>query len=1118
MSNSLEDMSVNDLYEDHRIIENDHASTGASLDAGLAELRALTGGAPKAAPSVDEGLSEITSLDAQATAQDTAAIGTFNSAVINPGDPDGPGPAAAEGPGVWGKIGSAAQFLAAPLASLGSAALAPIAHEYESEGVLDTVGEAFQVSGKALMDQLFPTYGESKSYGSDISKNLLPNASPDVQVAVGTTLEMIADPTISLGLPMFKAIQTGLRTAASSRAATGGETTAGIIENGLHELFTVGKAPDTSLITDIGSLARKADAGDAASLVELNIKLDSDPLLQRLTTAADDVDVEAYLAKVDDLMGNTDAPDFHFGEGVDDMDAILRSTMLTNDAAKPVTLNVSKMRTTEDMDRILNNVIEVYKADFLKVKGYQSNSATMAKAQNKQLVDLLGTKAKSFLPEEAYALRQALVSSAYNLKTLAQRTLDDSSGIAELAFERSMIVHRAIQEKVTGVGAHAGRLLQSHAITASAGRARVKDVRKLIENIDGNPHTRRVIKQFLAGTSDASQLNKIIHKTMFAKTTDALFEVFTNSILSGPITHMVNIASNGAMLAWAPTETVLKGMSAAARGNFLGAKNDFSESAAMLQGISEGIGDVFRLASKSADWNGLRLPQEMLEMHEMAKLQMRPAITSEELGVSGVLGQFVDYAGKVIRFPGSALVAEDKAFKLIQYRMHTASQATRKANVVNGTAADKAAVFNAFKNNPTDVMKANSIDMSSYYTFTAELGTAGKAMHTWIRSTPGVRYLAPFFKTPTNIVKMGTRNSVVGNVFKDLNAATGLMNEAGDLARARLAMGTMAPMALISMVDLNNISGGVDMATEQGRFKASQGVPPYSIRLGDTWYSYEKIEPLRAVLGLIVNYAEAIDGIEMTDPETGEDTDLYTEAFTTLVSPFIQTVGDAYMLETIGGVMNMLDGIRSGSPEYAGQHLQKTMASMTVPQLLQQLNTTYFDKNYRMADGYLDMLRKRIPGMSSDLAPNRTIWGDEQLYGEGLGVDIISPIKTSTKKLDSLDEELLRLNVPIPSMPKEIAIKGINLELTQEERSEFNRIRGQGFEGGPTLKDTFLEVFNDPAFAVLSDIDKKEILTKQFNDATESTKMFTFGTSKSLQDQYFKKLEAREIQRRSTQQ
>ena len=55
-----------------------------------------------------------------------------------------------------------------------------------------------------------------------------------------------------------------------------------------------------------------------------------------------------------------------------------------------------------------------------------------------------------------------------------------------------------------------------------------------------------------------------------------------------------------------------------------------------------------------------------------------------------------------------------------------------------------------------------------------------------------------------------------------------------------------------------NISGGGDPDPNKRRVQMASGWQPYSIKVGDKWYSYNRIQPLGTLLGMAADVADAI--------------------------------------------------------------------------------------------------------------------------------------------------------------------------------------------------------------------------------------------------------------------
>lgn len=645
---------------------------------------------------------------------------------------------------------------------------------------------------------------------------------------------------------------------------------------------------------------------------------------------------------------------------------------------------------------------------------------------------------------------------------------------------------------------------------------------------------RRLAKRMVAqGDMDAAQVNRFTSKLRIKANQglDGVYELYVNSILSGPITHAVNIGSNAILTTWLPTQQFVEGASAFARRDFDKASADFAKGRKMFAGLMEGVGDMFRLYGKEnrgKGMTGLGYDKSIDIAAEKLKARHKPAIGMEG---DDLLAGAVNKLGAFVRLPGNVLQEEDKWFKMIHYRMHTNSAAMEKAMMHNASNGGKMTrqqignMYNFHRINPDQLAIDTAKDLGEYYTFTNQLEKHGRKGSSWIRGTPGMRYMFPFINTPTNIVKMGLNHGMYGNLTKDLKVALGKGVPAAerDAAIAKIAMGSLVPATIVGMLDEDRITGRIDMATQVGRFKHSQGKPEYSIRAGDTWYSYEKIEPFRSIVGLYVTFKDAMTNIRHFDPDSGEPNELIDKIAFAGIAPVLQTITDNYMMNEIGGVMEILNAASVGNPDSFLETFQKVGANMTVASGVRQANNVFFDGAYRQADGYIESVMAGIPGLSKTLPIRRTLWGDEQHHPEGLFADIISPVYTASVKQDEVDRHMIDLEVDIPGVPRYVSFPlgqgqdPVRVKLTPQQRETYAIVRGKGVGSNqPTLKDVIAQTYVHPDYQNSSEMDQRMFLGNIISDY-QSIANDVVKDMPEVVAEFHKNLAFKEAERRRTQ-
>ena len=959
-------------------------------------------------------------------------------------------------------IGGIFNSIISPFSAFGNAVLAPFTTLNEDPGnVLST----FQASGSAFasslgfQDSLNPN--TQIDFGAEASEALFgPIENPIASEVVRTLTATLSDPAIVMGTSAMKVMERSLKTSALGKAEVSP------FRAGLEEILGFSRVPDRQQAQML-RLATKADAGDVSSINKLS-ELLNDTEVNKAIATVEEREAREFLTQIVGPQG---------GESVSMIKpATTPESITTNLNSSEVKINLNSYNSPEELEQLVQGLTNFYKDEYKTLLPKVTTKNLQEDAQLVQLSDLIGKPVSNLELDEAYALRQALLSSSQLARdTIKAYKLDPSrSDQGFVAVTKALTLVKAINAKTRSLETHAGRLLNIQRANAEPSRETIEELRGFIDDLRTDPTLSEDNLDLLAQLTpeELSRTGKDLFKPNMA---DYGHEIFTNAILSGPQTHAINIVSNASNLILRPTQKVLEGMSAASRLDFQKANVDFKQSKEMMAALLGSVKDVVGIISRTTDRTEV-LPEHLINSHEIAASHYRPKITAENIGTEGTLGSFIDIMGNSVRFFGNSLVTQDHIFKMINYRMSLQAEAVARASRKTADPEEYAMLKQHYINVPDVEDIRQAVDTAEYYTFTNQLGEAGTATKVWVKRTPGMRWILPFVQTPTNIVKFGVRHSTLGNVYKDVLPAIKGTGAEKDLARAKLAIGTMMPLAFMEAMG-DNITGSVDQATPEGRFAAQNGRPPYSIKFGDQWVSYEKIEPFRTIVGLMVDYKTAINNL---DPETDEA--LITEWTAVAVAPFLAVTTDNWMLPQLGDTIRILDASKEGNTENALKKFEQISASMMVPNLFNQSNRM-FDKTLRDADTFVEKLKARTPGLSSDIPPYRNLWGEEMTIPSGLGPDIVSPFPVRDNA-DKTAQEILRLSdagdlVDLPGLRRKI----YGIQLNNVQISRFSEIRGQGLEarGMPPLKDAISEVINTEVYKNGSDALKGKMITYQIN-------------------------------------
>jgi len=707
-------------------------------------------------------------------------------------------------------------------------------------------------------------------------------------------------------------------------------------------------------------------------------------------------------------------------------------------------INLANLNTTEDVSTLID---EVARADAPNINDARRQKIT--KQDLPKLADDLGMtvddllarrQGEAFNAEQILAARKVLVASGENLVKLAGAAKNGSEMDLAL-FRRAMSQHRAIQSQVSGMTAEAGRALQSFRVVAASSREQERLIKEALQTTGGEAVSRDMAAM-LSELDDPAQIGRFVKDANKATTRDQLYEVWINGLLSSPTTHMVNILSNTIVAALTVGERKIA--------SAIGPNIPPGETSAQLKGLVDGARDGFRLA-----WNALKTGEPTDPMQKVEAEKFR-AVTSENLNIAGPAGRFADFMGEAIRVPGRLLTAGDEYFKSVGYRMELYAQAYRQA--FNEGLRDEAVAKRVVEiiENPPENIKQAAIDASRYQTFTNQLGKTGKAVEQVRNNIPYARVVMPFVRTPVNVMSYAferTPLAPLSSSFREEIAAGGARR---DLALGKLIAGSMAMAVSADLVLSGSITGAGPTNPKMRNIMRATGWQPYSIKVGDKYYAYNRLDPVGALLGLSADVTEIIG--QTTEAEAAQ---IATAAALSVAQ---NMASKTYM----SGVTDFFDAFFSASldPESSNYKLTsylQRMAASVVPASVANIER-FLSPEMSATYGFLDRVKSRIPGYSDDLPPRRNIFGEPVVLEGGIGPDIMSPIYTSTVKDDPVADEMVRQQVAV-GMPRR-QIQGIELDAQQYDRYV---LLYSGIEAPTSLKDQLRTMFNTREYKNASD-------------------------------------------------
>ena len=438
------------------------------------------------------------------------------------------------------------------------------------------------------------------------------------------------------------------------------------------------------------------------------------------------------------------------------------------------------------------------------------------------------------------------------------------------------------------------------------------DLNKMPEDIVTNPRKLdEVLRTMLAGR---------------ASWTDKFYEYWINSILSSPTTHVANTIGNMTNAAY---ELGVKRLTEAMIGSVARALGKNVKNAATF-------GEYKQMMS-AIDWK-----EAWRRTRFMFDVETLDTNTKFDMAHTAIGGKI----GRAIRVPGRLLRAADEFAKAVAVPIEAAAYAYREGSA-KGYTGDvlKGYIQEQIKNEKSDANawgKQRSLEL----TFQEQL-RPGSAVNYLIqlRESGGIagnimKFVLPFIKTPHNILRQGIRKSPLGVAnlaWQTVQGARGKRAFDAEyvslVAEQLLAWGVVMALAGSGDDDEPFITGSSPRyGSAEQRFKANK-IPPYSIKIGKNYYSYQRIEPLATGLAFVADGIQAYKAAKR-----GEDGQ---KIMRDLIGKTARMVREKSFLDSINTIGKIIE-----DPERSGMKWFTNFAASWSPNVVRH-TINMFDDNVR---------------------------------------------------------------------------------------------------------------------------------------------------------------------------
>ncbi len=515
----------------------------------------------------------------------------------------------------------------------------------------------------------------------------------------------------------------------------------------------------------------------------------------------------------------------------------------------------------------------------------------------------------------------------------------------------------------------------------------------------------------LPGEKAKAQANFVNQTLKEPRFRDKVAEFVVNSYISGVGTIAVNAMSALVKAPLAITERFLLGI-------MPGNSVRLQESASMLRGFFEGMSEGVTFAR--AGWTkGTPLDTEVNID------QIRQAI-----GGSANSSELEKKVGAVVRMPTRASVAIDEFSKAIFRRMEFNASAERLAKAIpesqlNGLTREE--VYQQLRKvdigsldwqqklrSISPALASDILNFAKAQTFQAELGKLGNSMLRLRAEHPELVFIAPFIKTPINILKDALSYTPASLFMKQFKGKK-------EEALARTMMGAGLATMTAYQVAQGNLTGSYPKDAGRREAMIAANIPEYSVKIGNTWYSYARVEPLATVMGVFADSVESLRDYYNKPKADRKIQELAVDGTLAIT----KNLTSKTVLEGITGVLQAVH-----DPERYGGSFINSFAGLVVPAAVAQFARVP-DPYQREVRGFDDALQARIPGLREDLPVKRDLLGNPK---PNLSYGLSGVLGVAAREAEQTPLQREIQDIGFSFKPVEKKIRDVELDATAYEK------------------------------------------------------------------------------------
>lgn len=486
----------------------------------------------------------------------------------------------------------------------------------------------------------------------------------------------------------------------------------------------------------------------------------------------------------------------------------------------------------------------------------------------------------------------------------------------------------------------------------------------------------------------------------------------------------------------------------------------------------------------------------------------------------------IDGLGRMIRLPGNIMQATDSAFKFLGMRSAAAGKFAYDAykKGLSGLAADQyvaknlenyfnesglinsqssaymaaakearekglkgidsynyinnrsKALFDANRDSVGKFVKSEAGEITNTRDFGDDPGMFGQlsnGLAAFAKQFPAVKFFIPFIKTPAQLLRYVSEHTPITGQMAALNkSAVAEMASSDTLIRAgaigRLHTGTMLWSMAGALALSGRITGYGPQDPRERKALMATGWKPYSIRIGDTYHQYNRLDPIASFFGIAADVGDQVKtGVEQDDA-------FHSIAFQSAWLPLQQNFTNKTFMRGFADVIDLM----SASDEDGLQRVLLNKVGALIPSTIANMASGLgndFSVGASTQPG--DYLLRRIPGLTGLVDRNRNVLGEAIDVTPMAGRNILDPINPFTmgkNRGDKVINELARLKHPFSPPRKKLGgIVDLTNYTNKSGQTAYDRyceLVSTTRIGNNTIRNEISKLISSPRYKAMNDI------------------------------------------------